>query len=125
MARSSGTRNCEQKVITPRRTGRIRIQLRADGLEQEDVVGCFGGVGGVFPVDIEAVEAEVCEQFDGGRGKQGAGRGGGGGGGEGGRVGPAADGEERLEVAVGFFEEIELFGAAVEVCSDVVPSYRC
>ena len=39
-----------------------------------------------------------------------------------GRVGPSADGEEGLEVAVLLFEEIELLDAAVDVGADVVPA---
>ena len=35
--------------------------------------------------------------------------------GEVGTVGPAADGEEGFEMAVPFFEEVKLFGAAVGV----------
>lgn len=38
------------------------------------------------------------------------------------RVGPAADGQEDLEVAVAALEEVELLHAAVEVCPDVVPA---
>lgn len=48
----------------------------------------------VFPVDIDAVEAEICEELDSGAGKSLAARGCGGGGGEICAVGPAADGEE-------------------------------
>ena len=53
-------------MITPSRAGGIRIQFGADGLQQKDVVGGFGSIRGVFPVDVETVEAEVCEDFDGG-----------------------------------------------------------
>ena len=63
-------------------------------MEEVDEVLGFGGGGGVFPVDVEAVEAEVCEEGDGGGGEEGAAGGGGCGGGEVGGVGPAADGEE-------------------------------
>lgn len=41
--------------------------------------------------------------------------------GEVGGVGPAADGEEDLQVTVGLFEEEELLDAAVDVGAGVVP----
>lgn len=55
---------------------------------------CLCVVLRVFPVDIDAVETEICEEFDGGAGKSLSARGCGGGRGEICAVGPAADGEE-------------------------------
>ena len=75
----------------------------------------------VFPVDVEAVEAEVGDELDGGLGEGLAAGGGGGWEGEVGGVGPAADGEEDFEVAVALFEEEELLDAAVDVGAGVVP----
>jgi hypothetical protein len=39
--------------------GGVGVEGGAAGLEERDVVLCFGGGGGVFPVDVEAVEAPV------------------------------------------------------------------
>lgn len=95
----------------------------ATGLgEEEDKVFCLGRVLRVFPIDVEAVEAEVGEELDCGAGEGLASGRGGGGLGEVGGVGPAADGEEGFKVAVLLFEEEELLDAAVDVGADVVPA---
>ena len=81
----------------------------------------FRGVLGIFPVDVDAVEAEVFDQLDGRLSEFLAASGGGGRGGEVGGVGPAADGEEDFEGTVAGFEDVELFKTAVEVDAGVVP----
>jgi hypothetical protein len=90
-------------------------------LQEENVVLGFGGVLGVFPVNVDAVEAEVFDQLDRRLGEFLAASGGGGRGGEVGGVGPAADGEENFEGTVAGFEDVELFKTAVEVGASVVP----
>jgi hypothetical protein len=101
--------------------GGVGVESGTDVLEEEEEVVRFGRVGGVLPVDVEAVEAEVSEEADGGGGEHGAGGGARGGRREGGGIGPPADGEERLELAVGLFEEEELLGAAVDVFARLAP----
>lgn len=78
-------------------------------------------VGGVLPIDVDAVKAEVFEKGYRGAGKVLAAGGGGGGLGKVGGVGPAADGEEGLELAVFLLEEEELLDATVDVGANIVP----
>src|SRR5262249_44906017 len=54
-------------------------------------------------------------------GEGGAAGGGGGRGSEVGAIGPAADGEENLEVAVTLLQQVELLEAAIQVGANVVP----
>lgn len=61
-------------------------------------------------------------EFDSAGCKLGTAFGGGSWGGKVGAVGPAADGEKDLEVAVAALEEVELLETAVEVGSGVVPA---
>lgn len=109
--------------------GGVLVHLRADFFQQQQKVLRFGFRGRVFPVDVDAVETPVFDERQGRSGELGARFGGGGGQGEAaGRglgVGPAADGEEDADVAVGFFEEVELFDAAVDVGAVVVPGWDC
>lgn len=74
--------------------GCVGIQRLSGFLQEEYKVLCLGGILWVFPVDIDAVEAEVSEELDGCAGKGLPPGGCGGGSGEVGAVGPAADGEE-------------------------------
>ena len=76
--------------------------------------GCVSG--GLFGRLVEAY------QLDGARCEFGSAFWGGGGDFEVGAVGPSADGEEDLEVAVTSLEEVELLEAAVEVRAGVVPA---
>lgn len=41
--------------------GRVLVKAGAELGKEGDEVGCFGGVLGVLPVDIEAIEAEAGE----------------------------------------------------------------
>lgn len=79
------------------------------------------GVGGRFPVDVDAVEGPVFHECHGCVCELSAGSGCTGGGGEVGGVGPAADAEEDFEVAVVLLEDVKLFDAAISVVSNVVP----
>ena len=87
------------------------------------MLGLLGG-GGILPVDVDAVEAEVLDELDAALGEAlAAGWGGGWRVEVFGRVGvrPAADGEEHFEVAVALFQQEELLDAAVDVGAHVVP----
>ena len=119
--RTGGGRDGEEEVVAWRVGRGVGVEGRAEGLQEEEEVGSVRRGRGVFPVDVEAVEAEVGKEADGGRGEKRAGGWRAGGGGEGWGVGPAADAEEDFEVAVGFLEEEELLDAAVDVFADVVP----
>jgi len=91
--------------------------------QQHEVLGLLGG-GGILPVDVDAVEAEVLDELDAALGEAlAAGWGGGWRVEVFGRVGvrPAADGEEHFEVAVALLEQEELLDAAVDVGAHVVP----
>ena len=102
--------------------GRRPVERRPRLTQQQDKVARLLRVGGVLPVDVEAVEAEVLNEFDSGVGKGLAAAVGGGRDGEVGAVGPAADGEEDLEVAAALLQEEELLDAAVDVGARVVPA---
>ena len=123
MVRAGGGGDGEEVVVARGVGGGVGVEGGADGLEEEEEVVGFGRVGGVFPVDVDAVEAEVGEEADRGGGEEGAVGGAAGGGREGRRVGPPADGEERLELAVGLFQEEELLGAAVDVVARLTPGW--
>lgn len=99
----------------------VGVELAARLLEEQVEVARLGVVLRVLPVDVEPVEAEVLEQLHGRLGEALAAGGRRGGRGEVGAVGPAADGEQDLEVAVALLEEVELLDAAVDVGADVVP----
>jgi hypothetical protein len=58
--RAGGGRDGEEEVVAWRVAGGVGVEGLAAGLEERDVVLGFGGGGGVFPVDVEAVEAPVC-----------------------------------------------------------------
>lgn len=81
----------------------------------------LAGVGGIFPVDVYAVEPAVFDELDGCLGESLSSLGGAGHAGEAGGVGPTADGKKDLELTVVLLEEVELFDAAVAVGAGVVP----
>ena len=89
-----------------------------------DEVGRLCLVGGIFPVDVQAVEAEVLDEADGGGGeclpamRRGCWEG------EVGGVGPSADGEDDFKMPMGLFEEEELLKAAIEVGARFGPRVR-
>ena len=120
--RAGGARNAQQEFLGVLLDGGgVAVEASPQGGEEVDVGLGLSGVCGVFPVDVEAVEAEVFEELDGAVGEGLDLLGGVCGGGEVGGVGPAADGEEDVEVGVGLFEEVELLHAAVDVGADIVP----
>jgi hypothetical protein len=112
----------EQEVWAVRQGAGVGVELGADGVQEEDHVVGLGGVGGVLPVDVDAVVSPVLEELDGGLGKGLAAVRRAGGGGEVGRVGPSANGHHDLEGAVALLEQEELLGAAVDVGARVVPA---
>lgn len=117
---AGGARDAEEEFRVP--TFRCRsVEALSELCEQLDVVLRLRGIGGVLPIDIQAIEAVVLEQLHGGAREGRAAGGGGCRGGEVGGVGPPADGEEGFEVTVAALEEGELFEAAVEVGAGVVP----
>lgn len=103
--------------------GGVGVEGGADGAEEEEEVVCFGGVCGVFPVDVETVEAEISEEPDGRGGEERAVLRSAGGSGESRGVRPPTDGEQGLELAVGLFEKEQLLRAAVDVVTNIIP--RC
>lgn len=115
IARPGGAGDREQETVGQSVGPGVVVEGAADGGKEEDHVGGLGGGGGILPVDVEAIETEVCEEGDAAGSESGAAGGGGCRGGEVGGVAPAADAEEGFEVAVVLLEEVELLGAAVEV----------
>lgn len=101
--RAGRTRYCQFKVVLVRQGRRVGVHGFSACFEEQDEVGCFGWVLGVFPIDINAIEPEVLDEFYGGRGEFLSAGCAGGGDGEVGGVGPAADGEEDLQGAVLLF----------------------
>lgn len=114
--------------LLPAAAGAERLGVRVQRLphllqQQHEVLGLLGG-GGILPIDVDAVEAEVLDELDAALGEAlAAGWGGGWRVEVFGRVGvrPAADGEEHFEVAVALLEQEELLDAAVDVGAHVVP----
>jgi hypothetical protein len=43
----------------------VRVHCLATCFEEEDEVLCFGCAFGVFPVDVNTVEAEIFDEIDG------------------------------------------------------------
>ena len=122
MDREGGVGNGERLFLKKRRSETKQGRAHCTGFFQQfGEVEALGFVLGVLPVDVEAVEAKVHDQLDGGLGECLAASWGGRGEGEVGGVGPSADGEEDFEVAVAFLEEVQLFYAAVDVGTGVVP----
>jgi hypothetical protein len=58
--RAGGGRDGEEEVVAWRVARRVGVEGLAAGLQEGDEVLGFGGGRGVFPVDVEAVEAPVC-----------------------------------------------------------------
>lgn len=61
-AGGTGGREEEPVAVVP---GGVGVEGGAGLAQEEDEVVGAGAVGGVFPVDVEAVEAEVLEEVDG------------------------------------------------------------
>ncbi len=110
-----GAGNCEQEMVREIVSAGVVVEGAAEGSEEENHVCGLCGGSRILPVDVQAVETEICEHGDAAAGEGGAAGGGGCRGGEAGGVAPAADAEEGFQVAVVFLEEVELLGAAVEV----------
>jgi hypothetical protein len=75
----------------------------------------------VLPIDVDAIKATVLQQLHAAVGKRLAALGSRGGLGKVGGVGPAANAQEHLHVAVPLFEEVELLDAAVHIVAGVIP----
>ncbi len=58
--RSGGGGDGEQEMVTRRVGLGVGVEGVPAGLQELDEVLRFGGGGGVFPVDVEAVEGPVC-----------------------------------------------------------------
>jgi len=94
-----------------------RIEPLPQSPEQLDIVTRLRIVLRVLKVDVEPVEAVVCDERDGALDEAGAACRGRDRAGEAAvlGVGPAADREEDLERAVALFEEVQLLEVAVQV----------
>ena len=62
---SSRRGNGQEEVIARGMLSSVGIQLLAHGLEKQDEVLRLGRVGGVFPINVEAVESPVLHDGDG------------------------------------------------------------
>lgn len=100
IARPGGAGDREQEMVGQSVGAGVVVEGAADGGEQENHVCGLGSGGGILPVDVEAVETEVCEEGDAAACEGGAAGGGGCHGGEVWGVAPAADAEEGFKVAV-------------------------
>jgi len=115
------THRCDRELEPVRRRHAEPLLQRIEPLpqspEQLDIVTRLRIVLRVLKVDVEPVEAVVCDERDGALDEAGAACRGRDRAGEAAvlGVGPAADREEDLERAVALFEEVQLLEVAVQV----------
>ena len=111
----------EQEAVVGPLAARVRVERCTHLTQEVDVAPCLRIVLWVLVVDVETVKPKVFEQPDGRRHELGAqgriddyGM-------EARRVGPAADREEDLEVAVLLLEVVDRLEVAVQVLALVIP----
>lgn len=61
VAGPGGAGDCEEKVVVYTDCDGIVVESLAHGGEEEDHVVRLDSIGGIFPVDVQAVETEVRE----------------------------------------------------------------
>lgn len=61
VSRPGGAGDREQEAVGQSVGAGVVVEGAADAGKEEDHVCGLGGGGGILPVDVEAVEAEVCE----------------------------------------------------------------
>ena len=121
VGRSSRTCNGQQEMVVEVVRRRVVVESLTDSLQKQNHISGLGVVGGVLPINIDAIETQVLHKLNSAAGEHCAARGRRSGWSKVWRISPSTNTEQGLHLSVGLLEKVKLFDAAIHIGTDIIP----